>query len=182
MSALRLKISDKLELIQLRPKDAEAAFALVNANREYLREWLPWVDTTKSVEDELAFIENGNLQAAKTKAFNFGIWHNKKLVGAISFHDLKERDQHISLGYWLSEDATGHGIMTECVKKMIEYSFRELHVNKVVIRTAVQNKKSRAVIERLGLRLDGVLRQEEKVGDRFYDLCTYSILASEWNG
>ena len=51
-----LLVEQGLELRQIRLDDAEDLFAAVDANREYLREWLPWLDGTNNVDDETSFI------------------------------------------------------------------------------------------------------------------------------
>lgn len=55
---IRLKINNELELKGFKLEEANELFALINENRTYLREWLPWVDGTKSVQDSKAFIDH----------------------------------------------------------------------------------------------------------------------------
>ena len=85
-----------------------------------------------------------------------------------------------SLGYYLAEDAGGKGIMTRSVKAVLHYAFENLKLNKIEIRCGVGNAKSRAIPERLGFKLDGILRDEEWLYDHFHDIAVYSLLASEW--
>lgn len=54
------------------------------------------------------------------------------------------------IGYWLGEEFQGNGIMTKVAKTLTDYAFNELNLNKVEIRAAVENEKSRAIPERLG--------------------------------
>ncbi len=51
-----LFVEEGLELSQTMPDEAEELFSVVDANRNYLREWLPWLDGTNSVEYEISFI------------------------------------------------------------------------------------------------------------------------------
>ena len=70
----RLTVAPDIEIKLLEPADAEAVFAAVDRDREYLREWLPWVDSTHSLEDVRHFIEEvvsravGRITAARIVA------------------------------------------------------------------------------------------------------------------
>ena len=70
--------------------------------------------------------------------------------------------------------------MTRSVKAVLHYAFENLKLNKIEIRCGVGNAKSRAIPERLGFKLDGILRDEEWLYDHFHDIAVYSLLASEW--
>ena len=69
--------------------------------------------------------------------------------------------------------------MTRSVKAVLHYAFENLKLNKIEIRCGVGNAKS-AQFERLGFKLDGILRDEEWLYDHFHDIAVYSLLASEW--
>jgi ribosomal-protein-serine acetyltransferase len=71
--------------------------------------------------------------------------------------------------------------MTEAVRALVAYAFEVWKLNRVEIRAAVANVRSRAIPERLGFKQEGVLRQAERIGDRFEDLVVYSMLAGEWS-
>ncbi|MFN2394038.1 MAG: GNAT family N-acetyltransferase, partial [Pyrinomonadaceae bacterium] len=73
------------------------------------------------------------------------------------------------------------GIITESCKILINYAFEELGMNRIEIRCATENVKSRAIPERLNFKLDGVLRQFLWRHTRFFDMAIYSMLAEEWN-
>jgi len=67
-------------------------------------------------------------------------------------------------------------------RALINYSFTELGLNRLVIMAAVENAKSRAIPERLGFTPEGVCRQYEWLYDHFVDSSMYSLVASEWRG
>ena len=70
--------------------------------------------------------------------------------------------------------------MTKVAKALTNYAFHHLNLNKVEIRAAVENKKSRSVPERLGFVNEGTIRQAEKLYDHYVDHIVYGVLASEW--
>ena len=70
--------------------------------------------------------------------------------------------------------------MTLAVRALIDWAFDGWALNRVEIRAAVDNERSRAVLRRLGLREEGVLRGVERIGGRYLDHVVYAVLASEW--
>jgi ribosomal-protein-serine acetyltransferase len=68
--------------------------------------------------------------------------------------------------------------MTRAVKALIDHAFGELGLHRVEIRAAAENRRSRAIPERLGFEQEGILREAERVGERYQDLVVYGLLAS----
>ncbi len=176
----RFIIQDDLELRLLEDRHAEELFTLTDGNREHLRTWLPWVDRTHSPADTLNFIKNGMQQFADNNGFQAGIWFRGQLAGGIGFHYMSWLNRKTEIGYWLGASFQGQGVMTRACRALIDYAFDELHLNRVEIRCATDNTRSRAIPERLGFKQEGVVRQAEWRGDHFGDLVVYSMLAGEW--
>lgn len=174
------RVGDDIELRLLEERHADQLFALTNQNRAHLREWLPWVDDTQSVEDTQAFIKRALQQFADNNGFQAGIWVEGELAGVIGYHYIAWPSRKTEIGYWLGASFQGRGVMTRVCQALVNYAFNELHLNRIVIYCAAENVKSRAIPERLGFRQEGVLRQAEWLYDHFVDLVVYSILAAEW--
>ncbi len=173
-------IDNETELRLLEERHTEELFALTDQNRAYLREWLPWVDGVQSAEHTKQFIKSALEQFAQNQSFHAGIWHKNKLAGVIGFHKIDWADQKTSIGYWLAAAYQGKGLVTKACRALIEYAFRELKLNRIEIRCAVENKKSRTIPERLGFVQEGVVRQAAWLYDHFVDLVVYGMLASDW--
>ncbi|MEY8349043.1 GNAT family protein [Bacillus cereus] len=176
----KLRVDDDIELQLLEKHHKEELYELIDQNRNHLRRWLPWVDGTKSPDAYDEILPMWLKKFADGNGFESGIRYNGKLVGMVGIHEVSWGKKATSLGYYLAEDASGKGIMTRSVKAVLHYAFEELKLNKVEIRCAVGNQKSRAIPERLGFKLDGILRDEAWMYDHFQDLAVYSLLASEW--
>lgn len=167
-----------LELVE--PRHAEELFRVIDANREHLREWLPWVDGTRSASDLNEFIQTSCRRLADDNGFNTVIRFRDEIVGVVGYHGIDWVNRATSLGYWLAREARGKGIMTQSCRAYVDHAFGELKLNRVEIRCAVENKRSRAIPERLGFREEGALREAEWLYDHFVDLVVYSRLAAEW--
>lgn len=174
------KINEDLELRILELRHAEELFQLTDQSRNYLREWLPWVDLTKEVEDSKNFIQSGLNQFSNNNGFQAGIWYQNKLAGVIGLHYINWANKCTSVGYWLGEHFQGKGIMTKACKAVIQYCFRDLDLKRVEIRVATENYKSQAIPERLGFKKEGCLRSIEFLYDKYVDHYVYGLLKEEF--
>src|SRR5712672_54494 len=88
----------------------------------------------------------------------------------------------VEIGWtWLAADAQRTAVNTEAKLLMLTYAFESWRVLRVNLRTDGRNARSRGAIERLGARLDGILRAHVPASDGgVRDTATYSLLASEW--
>lgn len=173
-------VTRDLELKLLEPSDAAALFALTDDSRDFLRPWLPWVDSTKTVHDSQAFIVSTLEQFAANNGIQAAIISKGRMAGVIGFHAIDWANRRTSIGYWLGEKFSGRGIMSAACRAMVDIGFRENGLNRVEIRAAVGNVKSRAIPERLGFHCEGIARQAEWLDDHFVDHAVYAMLAEEW--
>jgi ribosomal-protein-serine acetyltransferase len=161
-------------------EDAKDLFALVNRDRAYLREWLPWLDANRSVQDTLNFIELSQKQFERKEALSVCIRINDEIAGMIGFHRFDWNNRSTSIGYWLAQNMQGKTIMTRSCRLLLDFTFNELQLNRVEIRCAVENKKSRAIPERLGFTNEGTIRDGKWLNGKFVDHAIYGILSREW--
>ncbi|MDR3684346.1 MAG: GNAT family protein [Geothrix sp.] len=175
-----LKAGRGLELRPLVLRDAKALFPLVEANRERLRRWLPWVDANYSVLDTRAFILRVRAHARAGIGQSYGLWWKGALVGTAGFVWIDVANHSAAIGYWLAREAEGRGLMTAAVTALLRHGFRTLGLNRIEIRVGIRNRRSRAIPERLGFRREGTLRQVERLAGRFVDHAVYGMLAEEW--
>lgn len=188
-----------LSLELLAPHHAAELFAVVDANRNYLREWLPWLDMTRSVADIHRFIataETHYLQGYGSQyVLRFDAAGQSKICGVAGFHKIDKLHRRGAIGYWLAQSCEGQGLMTAVVEQLLAIGFagrvsnssggnegglKAIGLNKIEIHCAVNNKKSRAIPERLGFRYEATLRECEWLYDHYVDHAIYSMLVSEY--
>lgn len=174
------RIDSKITLRMLQPVDATELFEVVERNRDYLRQWLPWLDQNRTADDTLEFIDSALDQYASGRGFVCAVRWNRSIVGVAGYHPIDRANRCVELGYWLAEEHTGKGIMTKSCRTLVDFAFDGLRLNRVVIRAADGNQRSKAVAERLGFRREGVLREAEWLYDRYVDLVVFGILNREW--
>ena len=178
---MELQVNNNIKMRTLTTEDAELIFAVVDANREYLGKWLPWVDKSKtSIDTRNTILSWENEYQAGTDVI-FGIFYDARYVGNIGLQRMKNKNNSGMIGYWLAEKEQGKGIITNCVKAICDYGFYTLNLNRIWLTCANLNYKSQAIPERLGFTKEGVLRDNEYLNGEYYDSFMYGLLQREWS-
>lgn len=176
----RLPLPPDAEIRLFERHHAAQLAALIDANREHLRQWLPWVDANRTVADSLDFIDITRRQYRRDGGWTGGIWLEDSLAGVIGLHQIRAASRQTGIGYWLGKRYEGQGLVTRACRALVSYIFDHLGLNRIVIHCAVGNERSCAVPQRLGFRHEGILRQNEWLYDRYVDHHVYAMLAAEW--
>jgi len=177
---LTLKVDDDIILKELEIDSAEKLFGLIDANREYLREWLSWVDNTSSIDDTILYIQTLFRQDVFSDRYVLEIRYQNELVGLIDYHNGDGVNLKAEIGYWLAESFQGKGIVTRACLALIDFGFKKAGLNRVTIKCASDNKKSQAIPIKLNFRLEGIERGGQYLYGRFHDLLVFSMLKNEW--
>ncbi len=134
-------------------------------SKENYEQWLPICDEG---------IEKGT-------SYRFAIRENEigKLIGLIGLH-IDKTHQKAELGYWLGKDFWGNGYLTETVNAVLKFGFEELSLNKIYATHFLYNPASEKVMQKSGMRLEGLLRKEYFHHGEFLDVNRYSILKEDF--
>lgn len=174
-------IENDIELKLLDINHADEMFESICACKEHLEEYLPWVEDTKTVEDTIHFIKNSRKRYNIKNGFDAGIWYKGEFAGVIGYHSKDSSIKAISIGYWLDKRFVGYGIMTKACKVFIDYAFNTYNLNRVEIRCAQSNRRSRAIPERLGFKQEGIIRDGELLNNSYVDCIVYGLLKRDMN-
>lgn len=169
-------IDNTLTLCHLSPQHAKPLFELTDQNREFLKPWFPWIEFTNQLKDTEKFITDQSKLFRDNKSIQIVIKRDSRIIGMTDYHEIDLANEVGKIGYWLGEVFNGNGFMTSVVREMISIGFDHLELNRIEIHCATSNNKSRAIPERLGFTLDGVLRCAEKVNGCFQDHAVYVLL------
>ena len=179
MFSIRVDKEISLKLPTL--KNADEFFALVERNRTFLRQYLPWVDHTLSVENSKTYIKECRKQFKSDSGYSLCIFYRQNIVGAISSHSIDQIDCKTEIGYWLAEDQQGKGIMRRSCLALMTYLFETLQLHRIEIRIVFNNLTSQRIPEKLGFTKEGILRESAYINDKFHDVLIYGLLASDFN-
>lgn len=178
--AIKLKIDETIALELIDHHHAEELYQLVKDNRQHLREWLPWVDHMRTVEDFKKYIDSSKQRYVNHAEMGYMVMAEQTMIGRLGLYNIDITNKSASIGYWLDKQWLGKGIITRCCKTVIKEGFTRLQLNRIEIRVATENYKSQAIPERLGFKKEGIIRQGEFVNSQFVDLYVYSMLKEEW--
>ncbi|HEX8314845.1 MAG TPA: GNAT family protein [Flavisolibacter sp.] len=153
---------------------------LVNDNRPALRQWLPWVDRMRTIENFRWYINRCKEQHEEKTDYSYVVKVKEQAAGRIGIHYIDQQNKSGAIGYWIGSDFSGRGIITKACVALINHCFTELELNRLEIKCATRNYKSAAVAERLSFTKEGVLRQAEWVNGQAVDLSVYAMLKTEW--
>jgi ribosomal-protein-serine acetyltransferase len=173
-----VKVDKELYLRKISFNDADEIYALIDANRDYLSKWLPFVEMTKSVKNTMAFIDE--VQKSYMHEMVFTIAYQGKIAGLIGFKDIDRSNRKFEIGYWITSENEGKGLVTRCCRMCIKLAFDNMKMNRVQIKCAVDNVRSVNIPKRLNFQYEGIERAGEMHDGRFIDLEVYSLLKKDW--
>ena len=176
----QFRIDASTRLRALTSEDAGSLYALVDGNRKYLRQWLPWVGMQQGPHDSGQFIERATKDNQAGVALILRIEHQGNIVGVIGFHEFDNDNRQTSMGFWISSSHQGKGVVSSSCARLIEYAFTDLGLNRVVMKIADGNVPSRRLAERIGLVYEGTCRQSEWLYDHFVNQVVYAAVADQW--
>lgn len=154
--------------------DAEdLACALSNKNvQDNLRD-LPYPYTK---QDGAEYIQ-AMLSADETETFAFAITLNDKVIGSIgAFRQANIHRQTAELGYYIAEEYWGKGIMTEAVKQISEYVFKNSDIIRIYAEPFAHNAASCRVLEKAGFQFEGTLKCSAVKNGKIIDMKMYALV------
>lgn len=157
--------TDRLCLKVLKETNTEAYFTLVSKNRERLLESFP-ITVAKAADKNstAALIRKACVELRYGKLALYGIWLEDDLIGMLTIKDISWRVPKCEVSYFVSSEYEGQGIATEALQKVCLYCFEELQILKICARIIPDNSRSIRLVEKLGFKLEGVLRADYKTG------------------
>ncbi|MEI9974978.1 MAG: GNAT family protein [Ignavibacteriota bacterium] len=173
-------LTDDLELRQFEPQNAATLFETVEANRQHLRQWLPWVDRTRSADDIRQFLSRVAAQWEDDLCPQFRYLAAGNAGGCNRLSSVRSAESFLQPGLLDRGGHQGAGIVTGCCRLLMDYLFDEARLHRVEIRCATGNTRSGAIPRRLHFRREGILLEAEWVSDRWLDLEVWSMLEQDW--
>lgn len=174
-------LRDNAELRTLEPRDAEEFLAHLDRARTHIAPWVGASFVASDLDAARAVLQRyADGQAADRRRI-YGIWLDGTLIGGTMFVSLDAAVGVCEIGCWLEPAAQGRGLITQVVRMMIDWAFRTRGLTRAEWCTLPDNTRSINVATRLGMSLDGTLRQYAPGADGLRrDKQIWSVLASEW--
>lgn len=168
------------QLRTLEPWQAEEFFAHIERARATVDPWIPWASVSTDLDSARATLQRyADGQAADTKRL-YGIWLDGALVGGTMFVSFDAESGVAEVGVWTEPAGEGRGLVTAAVRHLIDWAFTVRGMHRLEWRTTPANVRSSNAARRLGMQLDGVLRQEHPYRGVRHDTEVWSLLAEDW--
>ena len=170
--------TDRLILRELRMSDAWALYAYARdpqVSRHVL--WSPH----ESVLQSRQYLRDAIRQYRRGLPGSFAITlkENGRMIGTVGFMWVDAQYRSAEVGYSLSREYWNRGVMTEALRRVVEFGFQEMRLNRIEAQHEVDNPASGRVMAHVGMRYEGTLRQRLKNKGRFVDVALYAILRGD---
>ncbi len=145
--------------------------------------WKLWFTGVPSVNSIDNYIETALRQQQSGTSLPFVVIEkeSQKIIGCTRLCNAESQNRRVEIGYtWYAESRQRTPVNTETKLLLLTHAFETLEAASVVFQTHFHNFKSRNAIERLGAKLDGILRNHRIIDGLFRDTAIYSILENEW--
>lgn len=164
MINLHLKVDKFIELKLPKKEDAIPVFLLIMKNRDWLGKYMEWESTTKTPQDIADFFERSEHKSYYDHSFPLIIWYKDEIVGIISYNKGNSIKKEVEIGYWISKEFSGIGIITRATKTLIKYAFSITDIKTIYICCEISNIKSYKIPQNLGFEFV----EEDTESDIFY--------------
>jgi ribosomal-protein-alanine N-acetyltransferase len=171
--------TDRLILRKMTLDDAEAMFAY--ASDPGVTRYVTW-ETHRSIEDSRAFLELalGKYESGGEPDWGIVYKGDHHFVGACGLVNWESEHARAEVGFVLSREYWGRGLMPEAVRAMFSFGFDMMNLNRIEARCIAKNVASARVMEKAGMTHEGTLRQREYIKGAYRDMKLYAILKEEF--
>ena len=173
------------KLIRLRPlRLSDASDLITGLNNPDVLCWLSSVSYPVSLKQEKEFVRKTIKEWKGGESLTLGVEHKllKRIIGCCDLH-MNKKDNRAFYGLWIAKEFWGIGLGKEMARLVFDFGFRKVGLNRIEYSLFAPNVRSKALIEGLGGKFEGIRRQfRKKKDDRYYDDLVYSILRKEWLG
>ena len=173
-------VTDRLVLREFVIDDWPAVLAYQRDSR-YLQ-FYPWTERTEAaVRDFVGMFVDQQAERPRRKfQFAITVLDDGRLIGNCGVRRKPANDWEADIGYELAPVYWGRGYATEAAIAIVNFGFRELKLHRISSWCIADNAASARVLERVGLHLEGRLRENEYFKGRWWDTLLYGLLESEW--
>jgi len=171
--------TQRLLLRSFGPGDAERTAALAGTRAVTdMTMRIPFPSTASMAAEWIAG-HPGLREKNKALLYAIALQGQDELIGSVGI-ELDMPNRRGEIGYWIGVPYQGRGYATEAAGALVEYAFNVLDLHKVTAHHLVRNPASGRVLEKIGMRREGLLREHVRKDGRYEDLVQYAVLRDEF--
>ncbi len=170
--------TERLTLRRIYTSDVEDIYKYSSDGRvtQYLL-WKPHI----TLSDTRRYLRCVERKYRRGEFYDWGIEYQGHIIGTCGFTSFSVMDDSAEIGYVLASEFWGIGIAAESLKKVLEYGFLKLHLNRIEGRFMSENERSLSVMKKCGMSLEGILKSKMLVKGAYRDIGICAITRSEYN-
>ena len=172
--------TNRLILREMTVSDVKFYFRHFNNKKVVEGSCFPGPKTLEAAKEELELYCIRPFKENKGIRWGIIIRGSDGLVGTCGYYDWNKTSHRAEIGYDLEPAQWGKGIMAEALRAVLRYGFEEMGSNRIQAIIDSENVRSIKLVERLGFKREGVLRQNSYFRGRFRDEVCFSLLKKEW--
>lgn len=172
--------TNRLILREIQKEDAEDMFE--HASNKNISKYVQW-NPHKSIDETKEFINlilSNYIKGEFPAPWAIIYKENNKFIGTIEFTQLNIENRYCEIGYAISEEYWGQGLVAESAIEILRVGFDILYLNRIQACCMTENNQSIKVMTKIGMSCEGVLREYSLVKGIFRDIKMFSILRKEW--
>lgn len=179
-------IGRRVVLRPLGPTDFDQWREVRRRCEEWLTKWEPSKipGAPDAVEDRQAFAARCGARSREIQmgtAYGFGVFVDGWFAGEINLNSIHRGPfQSAYIGYWVDQRMAGQGVIPEACVLIFRFAFEQLQLHRLQISIIPRNAASRRVVEKLGLRDEGIAERYLEINGNWEDHVRYAITAEEW--
>jgi ribosomal-protein-serine acetyltransferase len=172
------------ELVTVRsykPEHVDRLFAAVSESIAELSRYETWCHPGYTRDEAAEYVDWWRKAWAEQKAYYFVVEDRRtgEFLGSCGLSDLSLEHERAGLGFWIRSGCTGRGFATDASRVVMRLGFEDLGLGRIEVEVAVDNAASRRVAEKLGCRLEGVLRRRLVLPTGPSDTAMYTLLRTD---
>ncbi|AZQ48042.1 GNAT family N-acetyltransferase [Bacillus sp. GX] len=171
--------TERLFIRMPKPGDGKAVYDAIQASMKELKPWMIFAQKEQTEEEVEVSIRKSHIQFLQREDLRLLVFSKEtgEFIASAGLHRINWDIPQFEIGYWIDSRFSGKGYMVEAAKGITDYAFSELKANRVEIRCDSLNKKSRAIPEKLGFKLEGTLESASVAvdGNGLRDMCVFAM-------
>ena len=177
----QLLVDDEIALVLAEERHAQEMTDLIVRNQDRLARWEPWAEQPATLDSTRAYIRAALEDFLRGRQIStiIALDGGHRFIGRCGIR-INPYARSGDVGYWIDGEYEGRGMTSRSVRRLISSVFEELDLARVELRTSVENKRSRAVAERLGFAYEGILPSGLRFSHRSDDVALYGVTAERW--
>jgi len=170
--------TERLLIRMPKPGDGKVVHAAINASLPELKPWMIFAQKEQTEQEVEANIREAYVNYLSRKDLRLLVFlkESGQFIASSGLHRIDWSIPQFEIGYWIDSRYSGKGYITEAVQGITDFALNELKARRIEIRCDANNVKSRAIPEKLGYTLEGILKNNGRSVDdeQLIDTCIFA--------